>query len=76
MTDLELAPGVRVDVHDVVVVVPEGGDVGGELDEDLDVARHLEHVDHLGLPGGQRRGEGDDARLEHAHAEGEDGPPG
>ena len=50
MTNLELAPGVRVDVHDVVVVVPEGGDVCGELDEDLDVARHLEHVDHLGLP--------------------------
>ena len=40
-----------ISVHDVVLVVPEPLDVVRKLDEDLDVARHLHHVDHLTLPG-------------------------
>ena len=47
---LEATSGVRIHIHDVVVLVPECRHVGGELEEYLDVADHLEHVDHLGLP--------------------------
>ena len=42
-----------------MVVVPEGGDVAGKLDEDLDVPGHFEHIDHFALPGGQHWVEGD-----------------
>ena len=57
---LEATASMRIHVHDVVVLVPEGRDVGGELEEYLDVADHLEHVDHLGLPVRQWWLEGDE----------------
>ena len=47
LPDLELAAHVRVNIHDVMIVVPEGSNVIRELDKDLDVAGHLEHVDDL-----------------------------
>ena len=64
LPDLEATPSMRINVHDVVVLVPEGSYVGGELEEYLDVAHHLEHVDHLGLPGRQRRVEGHKVGLQ------------
>ena len=47
---LKATSSVRIHIHDVVVIIPECRHVGGELEEYLDVAHHLEHVDHLRLP--------------------------
>ena len=59
LPNLESSSGVGVHVHDVVIVIPERNDAGGELDEDLDVPHHLEHVDNFRLPRRQRRVEAD-----------------
>ena len=59
-----------------MVVVPEGGGIGGELDKYLDVTNHLEHVDHLSLPGRQLGLERHQVRLQDADTEGHNNPLG